>query len=177
MKALPLELTLQCVVEHVNVRRGKNDESEVALDIDFSCEDVPTSFAAGALRVTEKDINDSFFDEKGDPKFLGIGPINIDEQWEGKHQVKISSLARMRVSRLRKISMKPRAGRKWDVSLQVQVEQPPDNYIETVAEKLHRSAAVKLEHDNRELDLPKQDDAKKGGSVTKKQGDQASMLN
>lgn len=68
MESAPLELNLQCVIEHVNVRRGKNDESEVAIDIDLSCEDVPTSFAAGALRVSEDEINDSFFDAEGNGK-------------------------------------------------------------------------------------------------------------
>jgi hypothetical protein len=177
MESAPLELNLQCVIEHVNVRRGKNDESEVAIDIDLSCEDVPTSFAAGALRVSEDEINDSFFDAEGNPKFLGIGSLPVDEQWEGKHQVKISSLSRMRVTKLRKIKLKPRGGKKWDVGLQVQIEQPPENYIESIADKLHRSANVRLEHDNRELDLPKQDSAKAPGRVKKSQGEQASMLN
>jgi hypothetical protein len=170
------EIGQQCVIEHVNVRRGKNDESEVAIDIKFSVEDLPAKAAAAALRAEHvKEVIAAFFSDGKDQekRFLGIGAIPIDEQWEGKHKIKISSLVSMRVLKLWKVKLRPRAKGLFDGEFQVTVEQPPQNYIEAVADKLHRSVQVKLEQDVRELDLKvkKGEDAaaeaKKPGKVTK----------
>lgn len=164
------ELKQQCVIEHVNVRRGKNDESEVAVDIKFSVEDLPAKAVAGILRAVDADeVEKSFFadDADGNRRFLGMGQITIDEEWEGKHMVKISSLSRMRVVKLAKIKLTPRAKGLFDGVFRITVEQPPENFIEAVADKINRSVNVHLEQDVRELDLPP---GEKPGEAAKKPG-------
>lgn len=172
------ELKQQCVIEHLNVRRGKNDESEVAIDIKLSCEDIPAKAIAGVLRaVNAEEVEKSFFadDEDRNRRFLGIGAIALEEEWEGKHMIKISSLSRMRVVKLAKVKLTPRAKGLFDAVFRVTVEQPPENFIEAIADKIHRSVNVHLEQDVRELDLPQgekpADAAKKPGRPRKLQAE------
>lgn len=155
------ELNQKCKIEHVNTRRGKNDDSPVAIDIKFSVEDMPAKIAAAAFRAEkEKDVMESFFtnDKEKDKKFLGIGHIPIDEQWEAKHKIKISSLTSMRCTKLWKIKLKPRAKGLFDAEFQVTIEDPPQNYIDAVAKKINDFVQVKLEQDC-ELDLPVKKDS------------------
>jgi hypothetical protein len=163
------EINQQCVIEHVNVRRGKNEESEVAIDIKFSIEDLPAAAAAGALLAEggAKEIVAAFFadDKDKNKRFLGMGSVPIAQQWEGKHMLKISSLPKMRCLKVWKIKLKPRAKGLFDGEFQVTVEQPTDGYIEAVADKIHRSVKVVMEQDG-ELDLKPAKDEPQQGKLT-----------
>lgn len=172
------EINQQCVIEHVNVRRGKNDESEVAIDIKFSVEDLPAKAAAAALLADSvEDVIAAFFGTDADQnkRFLGMGSVPIDEESEGKHQIKISSLSRMRVVKLAKVKLLPRAKGLFDAEFRVTVEQPPENYIEAVADKIHRSVNVRLEQDVRELELAQPAADKRPGKVKKSEPHQATL--
>jgi len=175
---MSFEINQQCVIEHVNVRRGKNDESEVAIDIKLSCEDIPAKAIAGILRAAnDEEVIKSFFGDDADQnkRFLGIGALSVEEEFEGKHMIKISSLSKMRVLKLAKIKLTPRAKGLFDGVFRITVEQPPQNFIEAVAEKIHRSVNVRLEQDVQELDFKPSDkpaeEAKKPGRPRKLQGE------
>ncbi len=169
------EISQQCVIEHVNVRRGKNDESEVAIDIKFSAEDVPAKVVAYALRADKvSEVTAAFFadDKEKNKRFLGMGWIPIDEEWEGKHQIKISSLPRLLVVKLAKIKAYPRGGGNFDLEFRITVEQPPENYIEAIADKIHRSAPQVNLTQTEELDLKPQ---KETAKVTKSEPQQQAL--
>ena len=147
------ELNQQCVIEHVNVRRGKNDESEVAVDIKFSVEDVPAKAVAGVLCASSPQAVEAAFFDGDEKRFLGIGNLAIEEEFEGKHMIRISGLSRLRVLKLARIRLTPRAKGMFDGMFRVTIEQPPQNFIESIADKIHRSVSVHLEQDVRELPL------------------------
>jgi len=182
-KFVPFEIAQQCLLTHLNTRRGNNDESPVAVDIDFTIEDLPAKAVAAALRTDVADVIRAFFadDEEQNRRFLGIGSIPLDEEWEGKHQVKISSLAKLRCAKLRKIKFRPIAKGLFEGSFQVTIEEPPAGVLEALAQKINKSVQVKLEQDVAELDLPEQQkpgEADKKPSRAKKiQGEQAALLN
>jgi len=146
------EISKKCTIAHVNTRRGKQDTSPVAIDIKIKAEDVSAAVAATALRADKtKEVSDAFF--KGEEqRFLGIGEIVIDEAWEGKHKLKIMSLPAMRCAKLWKIRVHPRAKGLFDVTFQVTIEEPPQNYIDAIARKINDTAMINLEQDA-ELDL------------------------
>jgi hypothetical protein len=164
------EFQKQCTVEHVNVRRGTNEESKVAVDVKLSVEDLSAKCAGAVLRAnSEEEVLDAFFanDEDQNMRFLGLTSIPIDEFWEGQHQIKISNGGKLRVAKLHKVILAPRAKGLFSCSFTVTIEDPPENFLEQIAKKLHTSCAVKLEQEA-ELDLKKpQDEGKKPGAVKK----------
>ena len=175
------ELSKQATIEHVNVRRPSNDDSPVAIDIKISVEDLPTKAAAFVLRANKvEDVLTAFFEPEGDQekKFLGLSEIPIEESWEGRHQVKISSLAKLRVTKLFKIVLTPRAKGLFDASFTVTVEDPPENYIDALSKRLHTSTSVKLEQEP-ELDLKQPEKpgeaAKSPGKVKKSEPQQPAL--
>lgn len=161
------EFQKQCTVEHVNVRRGTNEESKVAVDVKLSVEDLSAKCAGAVLRSnTEEEIMDAFFSQDGEPRFLGLTSIPIDEFWEGQHQIKISGGGKLRVAKLHKVLLAPRAKGLFSCSFTVTIEEPPENFIEQIANKLHTSCAVKLEQEQ-DLGLKQKPADQKPGVVKK----------
>ena len=178
------ELKKQCVIEHVNVRRPSNDESPVAVDIKISVEDLPAKAAAFVLRAEKvEDVLAAFFSDDADQnkRFLGLSEIPIDESWEGRHQIKISSLAKLRVTKLFNIKLNPRAKGLFDVTFTATVEEPPENYIDALSKRLHTSTQVLLEQEP-ELDLKQPAEklgeaGKRPGKVKKSEPTQQPLVN
>lgn len=178
------ELKKQCLIEHVNVRRPNNDESPVAVDIKISVEDLPVKAAAFVLRAeNEKDVLAAFFSEDAEQnkRFLGLSEIPIDEAWEGRHQIKVSSLAKLRVTKLFNIKLTPRAKGLFDAVFTATVEDPPENYIDALSKRLHTSTSVLLEQEP-ELDLKQPADkvgdaGKKPGKVKRTEPEQRQLVN
>jgi hypothetical protein len=166
-------------VEHVNVRRGTNEESKVAVDVKLSVEDLSAKCAGAVLRSnTEEEILDAFFtsDDDQGPRFLGLTSIPIDEFWEGQHQIKISGGGKLRVAKLHKVLLAPRAKGLFSCSFTVTIEEPPENFIEQIANKLHTSCAVKLEQEQ-DLGLQQKpaDKDRKPGAVKKTEPQQQTL--
>jgi hypothetical protein len=111
-------------------RRGKNDDSRSLLvHIKFSVEDSAGEVRSAALRAESvEEVIAAFFgsDEDQNKRFLGMGAVPIDEEWEGKHMIKISSLSKMRVVKLAKVKLLPRAKGLFDAEFRITVEQPPE---------------------------------------------------
>jgi hypothetical protein len=178
------ELKKQCLIEHVNVRRPSNDDSPVAVDIKISVDDLPAKAAAFVLRADNvEDVTNAFFanDEDQNKRFLGLSEIPIDESWEGRHQIKVSSLAKLRVVKLFNIKLTPRAKGLFNAVFTATVEDPPENYIDALSKRLHTSTSVLLEQDP-ELDLKQPTDkpgeaGKRPGRVSKREPSQQQLVN
>jgi hypothetical protein len=178
------ELKKQCMIEHVSQTKGSNDDSALLVHIKISVEDLPANAAAFVLRAENvEDVTAAFFTNDADQnkRFLGLSEIPIDESWEGRHQIKISSLAKLRVIKLFNIKLTPRAKGLFDAVFTATVENPPDNYLDAVSKRMHSSTSVLLEQEP-ELDLKQPKDkpgaeGKKPGKVKKTDGDQAALLN
>lgn len=165
------EFSTQATIEHVNVRRGPHEDSKVAVDVKLGVENLPTRCAAAVLRADKvSEVDESFFDDKGEARIIGLTEIPISESWEGAHWVKISTLAKMRVDKLHKVVLSPRAKGLFDATLTVTVEDPPEGYVDALSKKLHTSCPVKLEQEVQELPLKQKDKGsadQKPGKVTK----------
>lgn len=175
------EFKKQAMVEHVSQTKGSNDDSPVLVHIKISVEDLPAKAAAFALRAeSEAEVIAAFFSNDADQnkRFLGLNEIPIDEAWEGRHQIKVSSLAKLRVTKLFNIKLTPRAKGLFDAVFTATVEDPPENYIDAVSKRMHSLTSVLLEQEP-ELDLkqppkPGEED-RKPGKVKKSEPQQQTL--
>lgn len=150
---MPFNITGRAEIAHLNIRKGSSDESQVSLDIKLKIEDVPAATAAAALGAdSPADVEAAMFrpvsqDADRNARFLGLKAISCEASWEDKHAVTIKGFRKVRVHRVGKVELKPRAAGKFDVSLQLTIEQPPQGYVEQLAEYLNASLPIELEHD------------------------------
>ena len=150
---MPFNLSGRAEIAHLNIRKGASDESSVSLDIKLKIEDVPSATAAAALGAdSSADVEAALFrpvsqDADRNARFLGLKGIACDASWEDKHAVTIKGFRKVRVHRVSKIELKPRAAGKFDLVLQITIEQPPQGYVEQLAEYLNATLAIELEHD------------------------------
>jgi len=171
------EINQQCVIEHVNVRRGKNEDSEVAIDIKFSCEEMPGKAVAAALRAASvKEVDDAFFAGASERRFVGLSELPLNCDFEGKHEIRISGMKGMNVSRLWKVKITPRRKGSYDALFQVTVQPDTENFIERIAESLHCSVAVQLKQTQKELWDTEEPEGEQA-PVTKTEPKQAALVN
>lgn len=164
------ELKAQCNIEHVNVRRGKNDESPVAVDIKLSIDALPVNCATAALAANgDGEVQQSFF-RGAEPRYPGMDVIPIDREYEGKHMVKFNELENMRVVKLFKIRLLPLTEGRFSAEFTVTIEEPTAKWLHAMAKHNNKTVDVDLQQDVRELELAKTLEPtadQKPGKVTK----------
>lgn len=150
---MPFNITGRAEIVHLNIRKGSSDSAQVSLDIKLKVEDVPAATAAAALGAdSPADVEAAMFrpvsqDADRNARFLGLKAISCEASWEDKHAVTITGFRKVRVHRVGKIELKPRAAGKFDMAFQITIEQPPQGYVEQLAEYLNTSLQIELEHD------------------------------
>ena len=154
---MQFEIDQQCTIENINNRRGKNDESVVALDIKFSVETLSAEAVAGALAARSAgEVEQSFF-AADKPRFAGMDVIPIDREFLGKHMIQIDDLENMRCTKLWKIRVLPLVSGSFGAEFQVTVEDPSKDFLHKVSNLNHRTVHIKLVQDVRELDIVRND--------------------
>jgi hypothetical protein len=144
--------------KHINIRKGTADDATVSVDIKLFLEGQSSDVAASALGVeTGKEVEHAFHrsiseDSDRNPRFFGMKSIDCDAKWEGKHAITIQGFKRIRAHSVGKVSLVPQPNGKFGVEFSVMIQQPPQGYVENLAEHLNSTLTVELIHDA-ELEL------------------------
>lgn len=155
---MPFEYKGKAEIKHLNPRKGTGDDSQAAIDIKLAIEGLPLTTAAAALGVEDPEqLKRSLFrsvaeDADETARFFGIKSIASAASWEDKHAIAISGFRRLRVHRVGKIDLVPRAAGKFDGHLSVTIVEPPAGFVDLLMQQLNGTVEVNLEHDA-ELDL------------------------
>ena len=140
-------------IQNIAIKRGTADDATVSLYIDFKMEDMPATVVASALGAEDPaDVVRSLFrpisqDAEQNSKFMGLHSINCSAIWEDKHAIKIHGLCPVRVHKVNKVVVVPRGFAKFDGRFSVTIQQPPQGFVENLAEHLNTELDIDLEHD------------------------------
>jgi hypothetical protein len=166
----------QCVLEHVNVRKGKNEGCVPQFDLKFSCDNLPSEAAAVALGArSEGEVAQAMF-AKDEARFKNMGSIPIERDWEGQHMLHMEDLSGLRVVKLHKVKLVPGETNAFGATFTITVEDPDAETLHTIMSLQHDSVQVNLEHDRKDLADQADDKTaaeKKGGKVKKVEGAEA----
>lgn len=152
------ELNREANLVHLNVRKGTSEDATVSVDLRFTLTDVPSTTAAAALGIeSAAELEAAFFhpvsvDANRAARFANIKWIETKIGWDGKHALTIKGLRSVRATRISKVKVNPRAAGRFDVLFSASLTEPPQGYIEQVAEMLNQPVQITLEQDP-ELDL------------------------
>lgn len=165
----------QCVLEHVNIRKSKNEGAIPQYDLKFSCDALPAECAAVALGARgEGEVTQGLF-AKDEPRFKHMGSIPIERHWEGQHMLRLESLDGLRVIKLHKVKLVPGETNAFGATFTITVEGLEAEQLHAIADMQHESVSVNLEHDRKDLaDQADEKSAdKKPGKVKKTEGAEA----
>jgi phosphatidylethanolamine-binding protein (PEBP) family uncharacterized protein len=168
----------QCVLEHVNVRKGKNEGCVPQFDLKFSCEMLPAEAAAVALGARSTgEVEQAMFATK-EARFKNMGSIPIDRNWEGQHMLRMEDLSGLRVVKLHKVKLVPGESNAFGATFTLTVEDPDAETLHTIMSLQHESVQVNLEHDRKDLadQADQKTEEKKGGKVKKTEGADAAAV-
>ena len=149
------ELNKTAEIRAINIAKGSNDEAPVCVTIGLKFKSVDAGPVAASLGCTENDL-DAWFTKTGEQKFTGITDVSSWAEYEDGHKIKMLGFA-CDVSKISKIKIRPYGGKKFDLSCNVQLQDPPNHVIEKVASALHGSKKVELTQTG-QLELGEQKD-------------------
>lgn len=154
---MTFSFTGQASPKKIDVKRGESDEANVVINIKFHAEDFPAAAVAAALGADDAGVVDAAFfrplsqDADRNTKFLGLKWIQCETTWKARHAIAVNGLRKLRVDSVGAVLVKPRANGRFDARFSVTITNPPDNYIELLAERINRPTKVTLEQ---EAELP-----------------------
>lgn len=140
-------------INGITIKRGTADDATVSVYIDFKMEDVPATVVASALGAEDPaDVERSLFrpvseDADRNSKFMGLRSLDCSASWEDKHAISISGLRTVRVHKVGKVVLVPRGFAKFDARFSITIQQPPQGFVENLAEHLNTELEINLEHD------------------------------
>lgn len=149
---MPFELKGKAQILDLKLARGASDDSKVTLKIKLQVPDVPVSSLAGPFGVEDpKELEHALFkdasvDADRNSRFLGLKVIRSKEKYKERHRLTIARQRKLRCS-VGTIEATPRAFGQRDVSCVVTISQPPQGYIDRLAENMHAQVDIDLEHD------------------------------
>lgn len=150
---MPFTVKGKATVAQVCIKRGTKDDSPVGIVIKFEAEDVGPEVAAAALGADSvDDVVRAFFqtEERSAERkslFYGLKSMVAKGAWENHHKLKVHGMESVRVRKVNAIALKPVSAGKFNATFQVAVDNPPEGFVDTVAEDLHSLVAIHLEHD------------------------------
>lgn len=108
-KFVPFNIDDQVLIEHVNTRRSKGDDSPVCVDLKITVDALPIEAAAAALAARGTGEVEQAFFSAGKPRFLGMDVLPIDREFLAKHLATFADLdfEPIRVSKLFNIRLLP----------------------------------------------------------------------
>lgn len=140
-------------IQNITIKRGTADDATVSLYIDFKMEDMSATVVASALGAEDPaDVVRSLFrpvseDAERNSKFMGLRSIDCSAVWEDKHAISISGLRTVRVHKVSKVNLVPRGFAMFDGRFSITIQQPPQGFVENLAEHLNTELEINLEHD------------------------------
>jgi hypothetical protein len=165
----------QCVLEHVNPRKSKNEGAVPHYDLKFSCDSMPGEAVAAAFGArSEGELNQSLFAAK-ELRFKYLGTLPCERQFEGQHMLHIDELPGLRVLKLHKLRISANDDG-FHATFSATVEDPDAETLHSIMHMQHESVEVNLEHDRKDLADQADDKTvaeKKGGKVKKVEGAEA----
>lgn len=136
------EIKKDAEIRAINIAKGNNDESPVCATIGLKFEGIGPPPVAAALGCEESDL-DHWFRDNGELRFNGIDGIASWAVFEDRHQIKLLGIT-CSVSKVSAIKIKPHGNRIFEVTCNVQVQDPPKHFMESVASSLHGLKTVEL---------------------------------
>lgn len=130
-------------VRALNVSKGNQDESPVCATVSYRFEAVGPEPAIAALGCRAEDIDALFTGDANDSRFTGIEDIVAWATFEDSHKIQFLGF-KCDVRKVSAIKFKPIGGKKFNMTLNVQVQDPPDGFLPKVAAALHQDRAVKI---------------------------------
>lgn len=177
---MPFNVSGVAHVLKIDPKKGTSDDAHVSIAVKLKVEDVPAASITAALGAeSAQDIETAFFRPKSvdadqNSRFLGLKHISCEASWEGKHTIEFQGFRGVRTAKVGGIQIRPRGYCKCDVVFVVTIEQPPQGFMEQLAEYLNDQIRIDLEHDRELFDgekpaaAPKQQDLI--GKTTKARG-------
>lgn len=153
---MPFNVSGVAHVLKIDPKKGTSDDAHVSIAVKLKVEDVPAASITAALGAeSAQDVESAFFRPKSidadqNSRFLGLKHIACEASWEGKHTIEFAGFRPVRTAKVGGIQIKPRGYLKCDVVFVATIEQPPQGFIEQLAEYLSDQIRIELEHD-REL--------------------------
>lgn len=135
------EIKGKAEVRSLNVSKGNQEEAPVCVTLGMLFENQPAEPAIAALGCMPEDIDGLFKEE--DSRFSGIEEIVTWASFEDVHQLKMLSFT-MEVAKIKKIHLKPIGGKRFNITLNVQLQEPKAHVIEKIAGKLHLAVMVEI---------------------------------
>jgi hypothetical protein len=142
--------------------RAASEESDLVVAVSIDLSDISLESVAGALRCDPEDVAELFQPKERDDaeasRFPNLKHMVCTEGWKRKHEVKIGTSKKLRVMSITGIQIRPRGKGLCDMSLVVTIEQPPEGYVEEMADKLRHSCWFDMVQVEAELPLQQRDD-------------------
>ena len=129
-------------IRAINIAKGSNDESPVCVTIGLKFEGLGAGPVAAALGCSEQDL-DLWFTDNGELRFNGVTNIQTWAEYEDQHEIKMLGFT-CEVSKISAIKIRPYGNKLFELTLNVQLQDPPNHVIEKVAGSLHGSKKVEL---------------------------------
>lgn len=129
-------------IRAMNIAKGKGEDAPVCVTIGLDFEGVDSSPAATALGCQQSDL-DSLFNEKGEVRYSGINHIDTWAEFEDEHELKMLGFT-CKIAKISKIRLKARHRDNFDLSCNIQIQDPPDHVLESIATHLHNTRTVRL---------------------------------
>lgn len=137
------EINSTATIKSLNIAKSKADEAPVCVTIglEFDCVGIePVAAALGCLPYQAK----SFFGENGDNLYTGMTQIESWAEFENCHKLTMLKFE-CDTRKISKIRLKPLSGGAFSLSCNVQIQDPSDHVIETIAQHLHGTTAVRID--------------------------------
>ena len=136
------QLDQKADIRNVTISRGKDEEAPVCVLLCLDFDSVGREPVAAALGCREADL-DSLFGNKGEYLFGGIEELPSGAKYENKHVIEVLGFNQA-VSKISAIKIRPRSKNSYALSCNVQVKDPEERFLETMAANMHDVAQVNL---------------------------------
>lgn len=134
----------KATVHALNISKGNQDESPVCATISLRFEGVGIEPAIAVLGCEPEDIDALFKGESGDSRFHGVEEIKGWATFEDQHKVKMLGFT-CDLRKVSSISFKPIGGKKFNMNLNIQVQDPSEKFLPKVAAAIHQDRKVAIE--------------------------------
>lgn len=149
---MPFNLKGKAQILDLKLARGASDDSKVTLKIKLQVPDVPVASLSAPFGVEDpRELEQALFkdasvDADRNSRFLGLKVIRSKEKYKERHRLTIARQRKIRCS-VGNIEATPRAFGQCDVTCVATISQPPQGYIDRLAENMHADVDIDLEHD------------------------------
>ena len=138
------EINHQAEIRAINIAKGSNEDAPVCVTIGLDFNSIGAAPVAAALGCRPEDL-DAWFSAEGDFIFTGITHIESWVKFEDEHELSMLRF-RCQVAKISAVKIQPRGNKRFDMSCNVQLQDPPEHVIEKIAAALHETRKAKLTH-------------------------------